>query len=228
MSGVADTDETSNDRANATSNDLLRPWTDAFGAPPSDRIGARDLTAAVEAALEAHFATAQVITSSPLPATFENTLVPLERGWWELWRILNIYIALTAAATDDEIGRHRRSPRPSRGVAFQRVPGRPAVVRPTEEASPRVRRPSTGKRSGCWSEISRRPSESARIFKHSWTWKIDFQVCSCELRGTGSRNCEPEQGYSQEGFAGKCGVHREQQRLSQETHQRTKTRSVRT
>lgn len=90
-------------RPNAASNVLLRPWAGAFGAPPLDRIDANDLATAVEAALEAHVTTARAVASSPLPATFENTIVPLEHGWWELWRILNIYYALTAAATDDEM-----------------------------------------------------------------------------------------------------------------------------
>lgn len=95
--------DTDPERADAASIELLRPWSGPFGAPPLDRIPARELAEAVESALEVHLAAAQAIASSPLPATFENTILPLERGWWQLWRILNIYYALTAAAIDDEI-----------------------------------------------------------------------------------------------------------------------------
>ena len=69
-------------------NVLLAPWTGPHGGVPAfDRMDVAALKPALEAAMEAHWAEVEAIAQDPQPASFENTIVALERAGRDLDRV---------------------------------------------------------------------------------------------------------------------------------------------
>lgn len=82
-------------------NPLLSPYNTPFDTPPFDKIKPADFTEAFEAALtEAKKNVEQVAQS---PASFENTIVGLERASTRLDLISEMFFNLHSAETNDEI-----------------------------------------------------------------------------------------------------------------------------
>lgn len=78
--------------ASVETNPLLQPWTGPFqGVPAFDRMQLADLTAALEQGMASHLAEIDVITSNPEAATFDNTIVALERVGKDLDRVFTYY-----------------------------------------------------------------------------------------------------------------------------------------
>ncbi len=81
--------------AAAADNPLLAEWTGPYGGVPAfDAVEVADLPAALDAAMAEHLAEIEAIAGNPEPATFENTIVPLERSgagldrvftYWGIW-----------------------------------------------------------------------------------------------------------------------------------------------
>jgi peptidyl-dipeptidase Dcp len=79
----------------APDNPLLAEWTGPYGGVPAfDVVEVADLPAALDAAMAEHMAEIEAIASNPEPATFDNTIVPLERAgstldrvftYWGIW-----------------------------------------------------------------------------------------------------------------------------------------------
>ena len=77
-------------------NPLLEEWTGPYGGvPPFDRMRIEDLEPALEAGMAMSLAEVDEIAGNPDPATFENTIVAMERGgdaisrvftFWGIWR----------------------------------------------------------------------------------------------------------------------------------------------
>ena len=74
-----------------------------YGLPPFDRIENGHYRAAFERGMAEQLEEIEAIASAPLPATFENTLVPMERSGRLLDRVLRVFFSLAAADTNDEI-----------------------------------------------------------------------------------------------------------------------------
>ncbi len=74
---------------------LLAPWPGPYGGlPPFDRLQAADFAPALRAAMAAKRAEIAAITADPAPATFANTVLPLERSGEALNRVralFNVY-----------------------------------------------------------------------------------------------------------------------------------------
>jgi len=73
-------------------NPLLRTWSGPHGGVPSfDQMSLVDLKPAFESAMALNLAQIEAIAADPRPATFENTIVPLEKAGPELDRLFSYY-----------------------------------------------------------------------------------------------------------------------------------------
>ncbi len=71
-----------------TANPLVAPWTGPFGGVPAfDKVRVEDFAPAMEAAMAANRAEIAAIAANPAPASFENTIVALERSGAALDRV---------------------------------------------------------------------------------------------------------------------------------------------
>jgi len=84
----------------ADENPLLAPPALPYGAPPFDRITDGDYAPALDAAMKAHSAEIQRIAASPMPPSFENTIVALEGSGALLSRVAAIFENITQSNTD--------------------------------------------------------------------------------------------------------------------------------
>ena len=87
----------------AEPNPLLTPSPLPFQAPPFDKIRDAHFKPALEAGMREHRAEVDAIADNPAAATFENTLVALEKSGRTLTRTQLVMNALTGANTNDEL-----------------------------------------------------------------------------------------------------------------------------
>ncbi len=85
------------------SNPFYAPSTLPFQAPPFDKIKDSDYQPAIDAGMEQQRAEVEAIANNPVPPTFENTLVALERSHRLLDRVLFVFNCVTAANLDDTL-----------------------------------------------------------------------------------------------------------------------------
>lgn len=86
-----------------TTNPLLAPWTGPFEAPPFGSIATSDFRPAFEAALAENVAEIEAIKDNPEPASFENTILALERAGRSLDRVSSVFFNLTSTDSDDAL-----------------------------------------------------------------------------------------------------------------------------
>lgn len=86
--------------ADASTNALLSASTLPFQAPPFDRIQDSDYLPAFEEGMRQHLAEVRAIADSSEPATFDNTLVAMERSGEALRRVSRIFFGLVQADTN--------------------------------------------------------------------------------------------------------------------------------
>ncbi|HQZ12903.1 MAG TPA: M3 family metallopeptidase [Devosia sp.] len=82
------------------SNPLLEPNTDPLGLPPFARIRPEHFRPAFDAEMAAQLNAIEAITASIEPATFENTIVPLEKSGIGLERVAAVFFHLAGADTN--------------------------------------------------------------------------------------------------------------------------------
>ncbi len=87
----------------AEANPLLAPWTDPLGLPPFAATRPGDFRPAIETAMAAQISAIAAIASSAEPATFANTIVPLELSGIALERISAAFWHLAGADTNDAL-----------------------------------------------------------------------------------------------------------------------------
>lgn len=92
----------------ADDNPLLKPFETAFEIPPFDKIAPDQFPPAFEAAFAAHLDEITAITSATESATFENTVVALEKSGWLLARVCRIFFNLANAHTNPELQKIER------------------------------------------------------------------------------------------------------------------------
>jgi peptidyl-dipeptidase Dcp len=85
------------------SNPFYAPSTLPFGAPHFDRIHDADYQPAIEEGMRRQIAEVEAIANAPQPATFENTIVALERSGDLLTRVLKVFNGVTGANTNDAL-----------------------------------------------------------------------------------------------------------------------------
>jgi peptidyl-dipeptidase Dcp len=84
-------------------NPLLSASTLPYGLPPFDQIRPSDYAAAIGAGLAEHLVEIQAIVDNPVPATFENTAVAMEKAGQLLERATSSFFTLASADATDEI-----------------------------------------------------------------------------------------------------------------------------
>jgi peptidyl-dipeptidase Dcp len=87
----------------APDNPFARPSPLPFEMPPFDRIRDADYAPAFEAGMREQLREVAAIAHDPRPATFENTIVALERSGRLLDRVGNVFFNLNACNTDPEM-----------------------------------------------------------------------------------------------------------------------------
>src|SRR5271170_6228601 len=84
-------------------NPFARPSTLAFELPPFDRIRDSDYLPAYEAGMREELQQIAAIAHNPQPATFDNTIVALERSGQLLERVDTTFGRLNACNTDPQM-----------------------------------------------------------------------------------------------------------------------------
>jgi peptidyl-dipeptidase Dcp len=84
-------------------NPLLAEWRGTFGLPPFGAITPDQFRPAFDAALAGHRAEIDAIAAATAPASFDNTIVAMERAGRALDRVANVFFVLAGADTSDAI-----------------------------------------------------------------------------------------------------------------------------
>lgn len=92
-SAPAPTSQTGAERSqNAEQNTLLADWTGPYGGVPAfDEMDLAEVKEALEIGMEMNLAEIDTITSNPEPASFENTILELEKSGEPLGRVFSYY-----------------------------------------------------------------------------------------------------------------------------------------
>jgi peptidyl-dipeptidase Dcp len=93
-----------------TDNPLLKPWSATFGAPPFSRIRLDHFRPAFEAAIAEWRDEREAIKAKP--ASFDNTILGLERAGRRLDRVERVFYHLVGTASNDEIEAIQREVQP--------------------------------------------------------------------------------------------------------------------
>lgn len=86
-----------------STNPFSAPWTTPFEAPPFGAIEPQHVREAFTAGLAAHEAEIAAIRDDVAPATFENTILALERAGRALRRVAMVFYNLAGAHTNDAL-----------------------------------------------------------------------------------------------------------------------------
>ena len=89
--------------SNTHKNPFLSAYTTPYEIPPFDSISYSDYLPALEAGIEQKKAQIDSIVSNPEPATFENTIMPLERSVEILDRVATVFFALDESNSSPEM-----------------------------------------------------------------------------------------------------------------------------
>ena len=84
-------------------NPLLADWKTPFGAPPFGEIRPEHFGPAFDTALADHRREIDAIAGDPAAATFENTIVAMERAGRLLDRVSSVFYGLSGAHTNDDL-----------------------------------------------------------------------------------------------------------------------------
>ena len=84
-------------------NPFLHPSTLPYRLPPFDKIKDADYVPAFEAGMREHRKEVETIAHNPAPATFDNTIVALERSGQLLERVNTVFSNLNASNSDPEM-----------------------------------------------------------------------------------------------------------------------------
>jgi peptidyl-dipeptidase Dcp len=95
-----------------TDNPFARPSTLPFELPPFDRIHDSDYQPAIEAGMRGHLEEVRAIAHNPHPATFDNTIVALERSGQLLDRAATVFSNLNSCNTDPQMQQVEREMAP--------------------------------------------------------------------------------------------------------------------
>jgi peptidyl-dipeptidase Dcp len=82
-------------------NPFFAPSTLPFGLPPFADISDKDYRPAFDRGFEEHLAEITAVADNPEPATFENTIIPLEKGGQILDRVSSVFFNKSSADSTD-------------------------------------------------------------------------------------------------------------------------------
>ena len=84
-------------------NIFIKPFRTTGGAVPFDRITTADYEPAIREGIKEHDAEVKAIAENEAEATFENTIVALERAGATLNRVLGVFYPMLSANADDAL-----------------------------------------------------------------------------------------------------------------------------
>ncbi|HUI30477.1 MAG TPA: M3 family metallopeptidase [Candidatus Acidoferrales bacterium] len=87
----------------SVTNPFAAPSPLLYQAPPFDKIHNSDYMPAIEEGMRQQLLEIDSIASNPAPATFDNTIVSMERSGELLTRVAKIFFAVVQSNTDDEL-----------------------------------------------------------------------------------------------------------------------------
>lgn len=116
-----------------SANPFFETWTTPFGAPPFDRIRPEHVPPALDRGMEEHAAEIEAIAALPLPATFEDTVVAMERGGRLLDRVASVFYNLNASCTSDALEAIARDYAPKLSDHSMRIALDPRLFRRIED-----------------------------------------------------------------------------------------------
>ncbi len=91
-------------RPSATmTNPLTTEWTSPLGLPPFDQLKPEHYRPAFDAEMQAQLAAIDKVAADTSPATFDNTIVPLEKSGLGLDRVAAVFFHLASADTNDAL-----------------------------------------------------------------------------------------------------------------------------
>lgn len=102
---LAEAQSSADSRSANTMNEnvLLKDWTGPFGGvPPFDQVKIELFKPALEAGMAESLAAIDAITANPQPATFDNTIVALERSGSKLRRVSAVYGVWAGSMSSNE------------------------------------------------------------------------------------------------------------------------------
>ena len=82
-------------------NPFFRKSTLPFQAPHFDKVKDADYKMAIDAGMKQQIAEIDAIANNPKAATFENTIIPMEKSGALLTRVSKVYFNLTHSNTND-------------------------------------------------------------------------------------------------------------------------------
>jgi peptidyl-dipeptidase Dcp len=82
-------------------NPFFAPSTLPYGLPPFAEISDADYRPAFDRGLEEHLAEIAAVAANPETPTFENTMIPLERGGQTLERVANVFFNKSSSDSND-------------------------------------------------------------------------------------------------------------------------------
>ncbi|MBR9833942.1 MAG: M3 family metallopeptidase [Alphaproteobacteria bacterium] len=102
---TTDTPEAANDvtTASLADNPLLQDWDTPYGVPPFAEIADEDYMPAVEAGIAAWQADIEAIKANEDPASFENTIVALDKAGSTLGKVMLVFGNITNTDTNDTL-----------------------------------------------------------------------------------------------------------------------------
>jgi peptidyl-dipeptidase Dcp len=105
-----------------TSNVLLAPWTGPYGGVPAfDKMDLAQLKPALESAMATHLGEIDAIADNPEPASFENTIVAMERSGQSLGRVFTYYGIWTSNLSSPEVRAVEQEMAPVLAAHFSKV-----------------------------------------------------------------------------------------------------------
>jgi peptidyl-dipeptidase Dcp len=114
-------------------NPLLAEWTGPYGGvPPFDQVRIEHFKPALEAAMAQELAEVQRIASDPQPATFENTIVALERTGRTSGRVGTVYGIWSSNMNNPEFQAVEREMAPRLAAFSDQITGNEALFRRIE------------------------------------------------------------------------------------------------
>ena len=114
--GSANTPAVSADAKFGPSNPFYAPSALPFHAPPFDKIKDEDYQPAIEAGMAEELSETQAIADNPVPPTFENTLVAMEKAGRLLQRVRAAFGAVTGANTNPLLQKVRTEEAPKQAA----------------------------------------------------------------------------------------------------------------
>jgi len=84
-------------------NPFFEPSTLPFGLPPFAKISDKDYRPAFDRGIEQHLAEITAVANDTDPATFDNTMIPLEKGGQLLSRVFHVFFNKSSADSSDFI-----------------------------------------------------------------------------------------------------------------------------